>query len=181
MQKIITERLILREWLESDLEPFIALNQDEKVMEFFPSILSKTETEDFVTRIKKHFADHGFGLYACQLKSTKEFIGFAGFSTPSFEAHFTPCVEIGWRIAEKFWNQGYATEAAKAVLEFGFKNLNLKEIVSFTSEKNLRSISVMKKIGMTQDMSDDFLHPKLEASHPLARHVLFRIINRRES
>lgn len=179
MQKIISERLILREWIESDLEPFIALNQDEKVMEFFPSVLSKTETENFATRIKKHFADHGFGLYACELKSTQEFIGFVGLSIPNFEVHFTPCVEIGWRIAAKFWNQGYATEAASAVLEFGFKNLALKEIVSFTSEKNLRSINVMQKIGMTRDVNGDFLHPKLEASHPLARHVLFRIRNHR--
>ncbi|MDO8955063.1 MAG: GNAT family N-acetyltransferase [Gammaproteobacteria bacterium] len=170
-----TERLILREWQESDIEPFIALNQDLSVMEFFPAVLSPDETRAFIERIRIHFQKHGFGLWALELKSTSEFIGFVGLNIPGFEAKFTPCVEIGWRLSSAHWGKGYALEAARKVLELGFATYNLKEIVSFTSIHNKRSIRVMEKLGMMHDSKDDFEHPKLPKEDYLAKHVLYRI------
>ena len=170
-----TERLILRNWQESDVAPFVEMNHDPEVMKYFPAILSADETKILVMRIKSHFKEHGFGLFAVELKSEKKFIGFTGLAIPTFEAHFTPAVEIGWRLASKYFGQGYATEAARKVLEFAFNELKLKEIVSFTAMVNKPSINVMKKIGMTHDSKDDFQHPKLDKNHPLSLHVLYRI------
>jgi RimJ/RimL family protein N-acetyltransferase len=102
------------------------------------------------------------------------FIGFVGLSVPRFEAHFTPCVEIGWRLAYEYWGRGYATEAARAVLDFGFQQLALREIVSFTTTANLRSRAVMERIGMTRTPADDFDNPGVPAGHALRRHVLYR-------
>ena len=171
---IETQRLILREWVESDKDPFIKLNQDHQVIEFLPAALSPEETIRWVDRIHQHFAHHGFGLWATTRKDTGEFIGYVGLSIPNFTAHFTPCVEIGWRLSSKHWGFGFATEAAKQVLDYGFSHLGLSEIVSFTVPLNNRSIRVMEKIGLIRDVSGDFLHPFLPSHHPLAPHILYR-------
>ena len=171
-----TPRLILREWQDKDVEPFIALNQDIDVMQYFPKTLSPQETLDLIAKIKHKFITNGFGLYACELKDTEQFIGFVGLNPPDFDAYFTPCVEVGWRIAKEFWGNGYAVEAAKLCLKIGFDEFNLNEIVSFTTTSNAKSIRVMQKLGMSHDESDNFYHPKLEKDHPLALHVLYRIL-----
>jgi len=144
-------------------------------MEFFPACLSRAESDAGVDRIHAHFARHGFGLYAAELRQTGEFIGYVGLAVPNFTAPFTPCVEIGWRLAASHWGRGLATEGARAVLAYAFEELRLAEIVSFTVPANLRSRRVMEKIGMTRDAGDDFDHPNLAEGHPLRRHVLYRL------
>jgi RimJ/RimL family protein N-acetyltransferase len=174
-----TERLILRPWREEDLALFAALNADPAVMGHFPSVLTRAESDALATRIRADLAERGFGLWAVEAPGVAPFIGFIGLAVPRFEAHFTPCVEIGWRIAREHWGRGYATEAARAALAYGLGRLRLDEIASFTAVGNLRSRRVMEKIGMTHDPSDDFDHPNLPPGHPLRRHVLYRI--RRET
>jgi RimJ/RimL family protein N-acetyltransferase len=144
-------------------------------MQHFPGVLSREESDALATRIESSFEQKGFGLWAVTVPNLAPFIGFVGLAVPRFEAHFTPCVEIGWRIAAKYWNRGYASEAAQASLKFGFETLPLEEIVSFTVPGNLPSRRVMEKIGMSHDSADDFDHPSLPAGHPLRRHVLYRI------
>ena len=170
-----TERLRLRRWLPSDLEPFAELNADPKVSEFLPTVLARVQSDAFVARAEAHFDEHGFGLWAVEILDGAEFAGFVGLSTPRFEAHFQPSVEIGWRFGAKHWGRGYATEGARAALSFGFDVLRLDAIVSFTVSANTRSRRVMEKIGMTHDPADDFDHPLLAEGHPLRRHVLYRI------
>ncbi len=172
--EIETHRLVLRRWTSADLEPFAALNADPRVMQFFPATLSCAETELMIAAIEKRFAQHGFGLWATELKKTKSFIGFVGLSVPTYPLPFSPCVEIGWRLAFDHWGKGYAQEGASAVLTFGFETIHLLEIVSFTAVDNLRSRHVMERIGMTHDERDDFDHPNLPEKHPLRRHVLYR-------
>jgi RimJ/RimL family protein N-acetyltransferase len=170
-----TDRLLLRRWRTEDRSPFAALNADPVVMEHFPSTLTRAESDAGVDRIEAHFARHGFGLWAVEIPGVAPFAGFIGLSIPAFEAHFTPWVEIGWRLARDYWGQGYATEGALAALSFGFGSLGLAEIVSFTTVGNTRSRRVMEKIGMGHSPSDDFDHPLLPGGHPLRRHVLYRI------
>jgi RimJ/RimL family protein N-acetyltransferase len=170
-----TDRLRLRRWLESDFAHFAAVNADPRVTEFLPALMTREESDALVMRIEAHFEQHGFGLWAVELRETGAFAGFIGLAIPRFEAHFTPCVEIGWRLAAQYWGHGYATEGARAALKFGFEELGLGEIVSFTVPGNLRSRRVMEKIGMTHDPADDFDHPMLPEGHPLRRHVLYRI------
>jgi len=172
---IETERLLLRNWERRDREPFARLNADERVMEFMPARLSRAESDDYVDRIEDHFREHGFGVYALELRREREFVGYTGLAVPGFDAHFTPCVEIGWRLAAEHWGRGLATEAAKAVVRFAFESLALDSLVSFTVPANTRSRRVMEKIGMTHDPSDDFEHPGLPQGHPLRRHVLYRL------
>ena len=172
---IETERLFLRGWRESDLEPFRAINSDPEVMEHFPSLLSADESDAFVERIQKHFVRHEFGLWAVEVKGGAPFIGYVGLLVPRFVAHFTPCVEIGWRLAADHWNKGYATEAAFAVTDHAFNQLGLSELVSMTVVQNTASRRVMEKIGMTHNEEDDFDHPMLPDGHELKRHVLYRI------
>lgn len=171
---LCTSRLRLRPWRDEDMAPFAELNADPMVMEFFPKTLDRGESDAMVARIRDHFDRHGFGLWAVEVAGAADFIGFVGLAVPRFEAHFTPCVEIGWRLARKYWGQGYATEAARAALEFGFRDLVLEEIVSFTTTANLRSRAVMERIGMTHSAADDFDHPAIPDGHPLRRHVLYR-------
>ncbi len=171
-----TPRLLLRPWRDEDLAPFAALNGDPVVMEFFPSPLDRAESDAAAARIREHFAAHGYGLWAVEVPGVADFIGFVGLAVVSrFQAHFTPCVEIGWRLAREHWGRGYATEAARAALDHGFRDLAQKEIVSFTVPANLRSRAVMERIGMTRSPDDDFEHPLLPEGHPLRRHVLYRI------
>jgi RimJ/RimL family protein N-acetyltransferase len=174
-QSIATERLILRRWQERDREPFARMNRDPQVMEHFPAPLTKLESDALVERIEAHFVNHGFGLYALELRSHGTFIGFAGISVPAFQAHFTPCVEIGWRIAAEHWGRGLATEAARAIVRHAFHALGLAELVSFTVPANARSRRVMEKLGMTHDPADDFDHPNLPDGHALRHHVLYRL------
>jgi len=172
---IETERLLLRRWREEDREPFYRLNSDVRVMEFFPECLTRAQSDSLVDRINEHFKKHGFGLFAAELRKDQTFIGFVGVAVPSFKAHFTPCVEIGWRLSADYWGRGLATEGATAVVKYAFEDLALDALVSFTVPKNIRSRRVMEKIGMTRDASDDFDHPDLPERHPLRRHVLYRL------
>jgi ribosomal-protein-alanine N-acetyltransferase len=169
------ERVVLRGWREEDLAPFAALNADAAVMEFLPKCLTRAESDAFAGRIGAHFREHGFGLWALEVPGVAPFIGFTGLAVPRFAAHFTPCVEVGWRIAREHWGQGYAPEAARVALHHGFEATGLRQIVSFTSVSNLRSGRVMEKIGMRRDAAEDFDHPGLPERHPLRRHVLYRI------
>jgi len=170
-----TERLILRRWEARDRVPFARINADPRVMEFMPACLSPEESGRFADRIENHFREHGYGLYAVELRAEGQFIGFAGFQIPRFEAHFTPCVEIGWRLSAEHWGRGFATEASYALIRHAFGVLNLDELVSFTFTANLRPRRVMEKIGMTHDPAEDFDHPALPPGHPLRRHVLYRL------
>ena len=170
-----TERLKLRRWRGDDREPFAELNRDAEVMEHFPARLSRAQSDDLVEAIEAGFEVHGFGLWALEVHESGEFIGFAGLAVPSFEAHFTPAVEVGWRLARSAWGHGYATEAARAALAFGFDDVGLEEVVSFTIQANHRSRAVMERLGMSHDLRDDFDHPALPAGHPQRRHVLYRL------
>jgi len=160
-------------WRDADAEPFAAMNADPEVMRHFPSIQTREQSDASLGRVRKHFTDRGYGLWATEVRETGEFIGFVGLQVPRFEAHFTPCVEVGWRLFPKFWGKGYATEAARASLDFGFSQLGLAEIVAMTVPANLPSIAVMKRLGMTYDPADDFDNPLVEG--PLKRHVLYRL------
>src|ERR1700732_411152 len=171
---IETDRLFLRRWQSSDVEPFVSLNADPRVMEFFPATLSRSETEAMIETIEKRISQHGFGLWAAELRETKDFIGFIGLNVPGYPLPFSPCVEIGWRLAFDYWGKGYAQEGARAALAFGVDRLLLEEMVSFASANNLRSRQVMERIGMAYDAQGDFDHPKLPELHPLRRHVLYR-------
>ena len=173
--EISTARLRLRRWRPADREPFAALNADPRVMEFMAARLTREESDRLFDRIEAHFRDHGFGLWAVEVPGVAPFAGFVGLSVPRFQAPFTPCVEVGWRLAAGHWGRGYATEGARAAVGFGFGPLGLKEIVSFTVPANVRSIRVMERLGMTHDPADDFDHPLLPAGHPLRRHVLRRL------
>ena len=168
---IITERLGLRQWKDEDIIPFTAMNKDAEVMRYFPSTLTFDETIAMVNRIHSHFDKHGFGLFSIDDLSAQTFIGYTGFMVPSFTSYFTPCIEIGWRLKRSSWNKGYATEAAKACLHYGFETLNFDTIFSFTSELNTKSIKVMQRIGMKKQ--GEFDHPNIESSHPLCHHVLY--------
>ena len=175
MHILETNRLILRTWTDADIQPMFEINQDPKVMEYFPNLQSLETTTDFVNKAKQHFDQHGYCLYACAKKESNNFIGFIGLSHVDFKVHFTPAVEIGWRLAYKHWGQGIATEGAKAVLDDAFQRLKIPEIVSFTAVGNARSIRVMQKIGLHHDPQDDFDHPCLDEESPLRRHVLYRL------
>lgn len=172
---IETERLQLRPFRLNDLDPMAAINEDRQVCEFLPTIGTREATLQFIERVIAHHKKNGFSLYATELKSSREMIGFVGLLIPSFEAHFTPAVEIGWRLGSQYWGNGYATEAAIAVLDYGFTEIDLDEIVSFTVPANIRSKRVMKKIGLHHNPEDDFDHPRLEKAHPLCRHILYKL------
>lgn len=170
MKYIETERLILRSWRTDDLPLFAAINSDERVMRYFPAPLTEAETEAFYHRIKDEFRRNGWGLFAVELKSTGDFIGYVGLHEIGFEADFAPGVEIGWRLSADHHNRGYATEAAKAVLQYAAE-LGMQRVYSFTAAINHPSERVMQKIGMTK--IGEFRHPKLSADSPLLTHVLY--------
>ncbi len=156
-----TERLWLRPWRDGDLDAFASMNADPAVMRYFPAPLSRDETAASMARYRAHLDEHGFGFLAVELRADSRFVGALGLSIPRFVAHFTPCVEIGWRLARDHWGRGYATEGAQAALRDGFARLRLKEIVAFTTPANLRSRRVMEKLGMRRVVEDDFDHPLL--------------------
>lgn len=172
---LVTERLVLRAWRDADLTEFAAMNADPRVMAFLPGTSDRAESDRSVARIRAHFQRHGFGFWAVEAPGTAPFVGFTGLWIPRFQAPFTPCVEIGWRLAARFWGRGYATEAGLAALRFGFETLRRDEIVSFAAAGNRRSRRVMERIGMTRDAAGDFDHPDLPDDSPLRRHVLYRL------
>jgi RimJ/RimL family protein N-acetyltransferase len=174
---IHTDRLLLRGWRDSDREPFARINRDPVVMEFFPTPLSAHLSSALFDRIQSHFAQHGFGLWAAELRESGDFIGYIGLAVPRFAAAFTPCVEIGWRLDASHWGKGLATEGARAVASHAFNVLHLGELVSLTVPANVRSRRVMEKLGMTHNPCEDFDHPMMPAGHPLRRHVLYRLRN----
>lgn len=168
-------RLLLRQWHDDDLPEFAALCADPQVMRYFPAPLSRLETAALIGRIRGHFAEYGFGLWALERKDTGAFIGLTGLLHVDFDAPFTPAVEIGWRLARRHWGLGFASEAAWTCLRCAFGQLGLEEVVSFTSQSNLPSQKVMQAIGMQRDLGGNFDHPRLPADHPLKPHVLYRI------
>lgn len=169
------DRVRLRRWRDSDRTAFAAMNADPRVMEFFPARLSRAESDAMVDRIEQCFDNHAFGFWAIEVPDVAPFIGFTGLAVPGFSAHFTPCVEIGWRLAFEHWGNGYATEAARLALAYGFGRVALSEIVSFTAAANHRSRAVMDRLGMRRDPAEDFDHPALAEGHPLQRHTLHRL------
>ena len=171
---IETERLLLRPWKDADREPFARINADPRVMEFFPKCLSREESDGLVDRVARHFDQHGYTFFAAELRETGEFTGFIGLANTPFDAHFTPCVEIGWRLDPAFWNRGLATEGAREVVRYGFHKLGLHELVALVVPANRRSRRVMEKLGMTYDPADDFDHPRVPEG-PLRRHALYRL------
>jgi len=170
-----TERLILRPWRASDLTPFAALNADPRVAATLGGPQDRAFSDALAARILQEFETAGYGRWAVEVPGVAPFIGFVGLAAPSFAAHFTPCIEIGWRLAFDHWGKGYATEGARAALDFGFREAGLKEIVSFTAQSNTKSRAVMERLGMHTDPKDDFGHERLGKDHPLYRHVLYRL------
>jgi ribosomal-protein-alanine N-acetyltransferase len=175
-----TERLLLRPWRDEDLDPFARLVADPRVQEHFPSVNTREEADEIAARIRRGFADHGFGLWAVETPE-RPFAGYVGLARPAFEAPFTPCVEVGWRLAAEVWGRGYATEGARAAVAHGFEVVGLDEIVSFTTPANVRSRRVMEKLGMTRDPADDFLHPRFPDDPRMGPHVLYRLSRERWS
>jgi RimJ/RimL family protein N-acetyltransferase len=174
-REIRTERLLLRRWRAADREPFAAMNADPQVRVHFPSLLSRAESDASVARIEAHFEQYGFGFWVVEVPGVTPFAGMTGLAFATFEAPFTPCVEIGWRLALPYWGKGYATEAARAAIELGFGELDLDEIVAFTVPGNVRSQRVMERLGMTQDPAGAFDHPGAPEGHPLRRCLLYRL------
>lgn len=170
-----TERLVLRRWTTADREPFAALNADPVVMEHFPATLSTLQSDALADRIEHDFDRFGYGLWAVEVPGLTPFAGYVGLADATFDAPFTPAIEIGWRLARAAWGRGIATEAARAVLQLAFTDLRLGEVVSMTATTNLRSQAVMVRLGMHRDPGDDFEHPRVPEDSPLRRHVLYRL------
>ncbi|MBT5855153.1 GNAT family N-acetyltransferase [bacterium] len=173
---IETQRLMLRCLTDDDLPAFALMNSDPEVMTYFPSTVDEQTTMSMIRSEQDNYRQEGYCLFACVLKETAEFIGFVGLHKVGFEIHFAPAVEVGWRLVKAHWNQGYATEAALVVIDFGFSEIGLQEIVSFTARQNKASIRVMEKCGLTRSFDDDFLHPNLKRTDHLAPHVLYRVV-----
>jgi RimJ/RimL family protein N-acetyltransferase len=170
-----TERLLLRRWRASDLEPFAALNADPAVMEHFPATLSRAQSAALVERIERCFEERGYGLWAVEFPGEAPFIGFVGLAPVDIDVAFAPAVELGWRLARHYWDRGIATEAARAASTVGLEQLHLPGLLAYTAASNERSRRVMERLGMRRDPTEDFLHPRLPATHPLAPHVLYRL------
>lgn len=169
--EIETDRLLLRRWRNSDLEPFIYMNNSPEVMRYFPGVLTAGETTQFHQRILQEFAQYGYGLYAAEEKRSGSFMGFIGFHRANMDVAFCPCIEIGWRLDRRFWDRGYATEGAKACLEHGFQKLGFERVYSFTAIRNKPSQRVMQKIGL--EFERYFDHPNLPKGDPLRPHVCY--------
>ena len=169
-----TKRLLLRQWGATDRDPFATLNADPKVMEFYPAPLSRGESNAMANRCQALISEHGWGFWAVETKDTQEFVGFVGLHTPAPELPFSPCVEVGWRLAAKHWGKGFATEAARGALRIGFEQLGLPEIVSFTSVGNIRSRAVMERLGMRR-AKEMFEHPAIAVGSALRKHCLYRL------
>lgn len=173
--RLYTHRLILRPWLVQDRARFAELNADPLVMEFFPSCLDRAQSDALLRRIDAHFAEHGFGWWALQVKGGDPFIGYVGLEVVDFDAPFVPAVAIGWRLAAEHWAEGFALEAAEAALSYAFDTLGLDQVVAFTVPANENSLGLMERLGMHRDPTDDFEHPDLPPGHRLRHHVLYRL------
>ena len=171
---IKTDRLLLRQWVEDDFDPFAEMCSDQQVMEYFPNTQTHKQSHEMAKKIQSLIADRGWGLWAVEIPHQSSFIGFVGLHIPKDSLPFSPCVEIGWRLSQHYWGNGYATEAAKAALDYAFSTLQLNQVVSFTTLSNVRSRAVMQKIGMSNS-GHNFMHPDLEHAHPLCEHVLYQI------
>lgn len=169
-----TQRLILRQWNEADYEKFAELNSDSTVMEFFPSLLSQEQSNAMAHKCQTLIAKRGWGLWAAEIKVSGEFIGYVGLHEPEAQLPCSPCTEIGWRLHKQYWSRGYATEAAREVLRFGFQEICLNEIVSFTAVTNIRSWSVMERLGLIKT-NENFKHPNIAENHPLSEHLLYKV------
>lgn len=170
---IITNRLILRQWKDGDIEKFIKINKNSRVMKYYPSILTTSETIEFITNESRHLRENGWGYWAVELKSSGSFLGFIGLKEEKTLFDFSPCIAIAWRIDEDSWGNGYATEGAAIVLKYAFENLNLNEVVAFTASSNIRSEEVMKHLKMTK--IKEFVHPLIDKKDPLSKHILYSI------
>jgi RimJ/RimL family protein N-acetyltransferase len=170
------ERVVLRPWQERDADAFAAMNADERVMEFFVAPLTRVESDELRSRMRAAIEERGWGWWCVDIDG--QCAGFTGLSTPPYQTRFTPCVEVGWRFRPQFWGHGYATEAARLALDYGFNALQLEEIVSFAAAGNIRSRRVMERIGMQRDVAGDFDHPRIPEGHALRRHVLYRLRRR---
>jgi RimJ/RimL family protein N-acetyltransferase len=173
---ITTERLQFRSWRESDRIPFAKMNADPEVMKFFPKLNTEEESNALVDRPMRFDAENGFTYWAAEIPGVAEFAGFIGLIRPRYEAYFTPCVEISWRLAAEIHGKGYATEGAKAAIQFGFHELKQPEIYACTVPANKNSWRMMEKIGMSK--VGGFGHPLVEDGSPRKQHVLYRILNR---
>jgi RimJ/RimL family protein N-acetyltransferase len=163
---------MLRQWRESDLPALAALNADPEVMRHFPRPLTARESEEMLLRLKQSIEQHGWGLWAVDVDGTCA--GFTGLAKPCFAAAFTPCVEVGWRLARAFWGQSIAFEAARKAISYASSDLALEELVSFTTVANVRSRRLMERLGFLRNPAEDFLHPSLAPDDPLRPHVLYR-------
>ena len=172
---LTTPRLRLRPWTDGDLGPMVKVCTDPEVMRFFPRPNTPDEVAALIARHGAKLAAGEPGLFAVERLDDGTLLGFAGLAEPSFDAPFTPCVEVGWRLARSAWGHGYATEAARAALAHGFTTLGLDEVVSFTSAGHEKSRAVMRRLGMHHDPADDFDHPNVAEGSPLRRHVLYRL------
>ncbi len=170
-----TERLILRPWRESDLEAFAHINADPKVMEFFPNLLSRQQSDAYAEKIQRELAVRGYGFWAVEVPGIADFIGYVGLNYWNLDMPFAPCIDVGWRLGSEHWGSGYATEAAKVALRYGFEKLQFEEIVAMAAKENIRSHRVMERLGMECDPREDFEHPKLPQGHPLSLRVLYRL------
>lgn len=175
MSELATPRLALRQWRDADLAPFAALNADPEVMRYMPRCLERSESDALAGRYRERIAERGWDLWALERRDDGTFVGALGLTVATFPAPFAPCLEIAWRLAKGQWGQGLATEAAAAVLRFGFQTLALEEVLAFTVPANRRSRAVMQRLGMRHDLAADFEHPRLAHGHPLRPHVLYRL------
>ncbi len=174
---IRTERLILRPWRKTDLDSFAKINADPKVMEFYPSVMAREESDALAIKFQKEFNERGYGFWAVEVPGIADFIGYVGLNYWNLEMPFAPCIDIGWRLDSSFWGHGYATEGAEASLHYGFKMLELSEIVSMATIGNARSKKVMERLGMKSDPAENFEHPKVPKGDPLSWRVLYRLSN----
>ncbi len=175
MATIETARLLLRAWRDSDVEPWVQMNADPRVTEFFHRISTRELSESVAQGLRADLERRGYGWWVVEVREGPAFAGIVALQDVPFPAHFTPAREIGWRFTPECWGRGYATEAALAALGFAFNRLGWNEVVAMTAAPNLRSRRVMERLGMTRDAGDDFDHPRIEEGHPLRRHVLYRI------
>lgn len=173
---LITKRLLLRRWRLQDRDAFAAMNDDPKVMFYMPRRMTRQESDRWMEAIEEEFQRDGFGIWALELPDQVPFIGFAGLRWVSYDAHFTPAVEIGWRLSSAYWGQGFATEAAREAARVGFSDFKLGEIVAETAETNLPSRRVMDRVGMQHDTAGNFLHPAYSPESDFVRRVLYRLL-----
>ena len=174
MNYLKTPRLNLRQWRTDDCPLFAELTSDPEVMRYFPATLDRVSSDALVSFFQTSITHYGWGFWAAEITETAEFIGFIGINQPTQQLPFSPCVEIGWRLAKQFWGKGYASEGASACLKFAFEELALTEVVSMTPLLNHRSEKVMQRIGML-DTKQNFIYPTIPEGHKLAEHVLYKI------